>query len=113
MNADEEVTVTYTVRELLQRVEERITAGFSKLEESLQAKADKGDIQRLAGRLDSHANRIEALEKRQDQDDTREQAQEQSVVVRRSMHERIYAALGALAGVALAVETYLMIRSSK
>ena len=73
----DDLTVTYGVKELLSDIKTDVAAGFAKLEGALGKKADKADISRLEGRMDSHQTRIEALEKRQDNDDSaRNAAQE-------------------------------------
>ena len=73
----DDLTVTYSVKDLLSGIKTDVAAGFGKLEGALAKKADKGDISRLEGRMDSHETRIGALEKRQDKDDSaRSAAQE-------------------------------------
>ena len=73
----DDLTVTYGVKELLARFEKALTEGFARVEKGLETKADKRDISRIEGRLDAHQTRIEALEKRQDKDDSaRNAAQE-------------------------------------
>ena len=73
----DDLTVTYGVKELLSGIKTDVAAGFAKLEEALNRKADKADISRLEGHMSSLDTRVTVLEKRQDKDDSaRSAAQE-------------------------------------
>lgn len=98
MTEDEvgEIKISYTVRELLEGIKEAQTAGFASLERAIQGKADKGDIQRVDGVLDSHDQRLGKLEQdRRIRDERAAVHQEhaaierQQAVARWSMRERI------------------------
>jgi hypothetical protein len=70
VNDEHDAQVKYTVKELLAHIKDEQTAGFARIETSLSMKADKADVERLEKQLDSHAGRIESLERSRDQSET-------------------------------------------
>ena len=73
----DDLTVTYSVKDLLSGIRNDVAAGFAKLEAALNGKADKADIARINGRIDEHQKQIDELRKKQDADDAaRHAAQE-------------------------------------
>lgn len=65
----DDLTVTYSVKDLLSALKSDVAAGFAKMEVALNGKADKADIAQINGRLDEHQKQIDELRKKQDKDD--------------------------------------------
>lgn len=92
----DDAQVTYTVRELLRDIKDQQTAGFSRVELSLEAKADKADVARMEVRLDNHAERLGSLEQeRRDNKLMSETAREHSSR-RWTMRSKILYSLGTI-----------------
>lgn len=66
---DEELTVEYTVKELLNQLQRSQDVGFTEVKASLSNKADKVDVERLNRRLDEHGREIGWLKDRQREDE--------------------------------------------
>lgn len=65
-----EPTITYRVADLLDQIRKEQTAGFSRLERSLELKADKADLEAFEGRLNALRNDVRELEKERDERQT-------------------------------------------
>jgi hypothetical protein len=74
MAVDNEATVEYTVKELLQKIQNDQTAGFAQINQSLVSKADKGDLERLSGRMDAYEGRLGHVEEKLKTDEAAQQA---------------------------------------
>lgn len=61
--ADENLTVSYTVRELLERIERNQISEFSALRESLARKADKSDLDAVHVSITGLTTRVIELER--------------------------------------------------
>lgn len=93
--------VTYSVRELLERIEKNQTVGFTQLTTSLEHKADKGDVQRLENRLDGHQREIETLKGKQHDIEVAAAAINQHKARRWTTRERWLSAASAVAAIGL------------
>lgn len=60
--ADEELVVSFTVRELLSRIERNQAANHAELSTKLDSKADKTDVTSIRGDLEHLGKRTESLE---------------------------------------------------
>ena len=57
----DDAQVTYTVRELLDRIRTEQTDGFARIETKMAGKADKADLERIEARLDAHERALHGL----------------------------------------------------
>jgi hypothetical protein len=58
----DDATVTYSVRDLLDVIKTEQTAGFTRLETSMNGKADAADVARIAERVDHHGTRLDKID---------------------------------------------------
>ena len=67
--ADDDVTIEYTVKELLGSIQKAVDEGFAGVRASLDTKADKSQIEAITRRLDEHGQEIGKLKDRQREDE--------------------------------------------
>lgn len=67
--AKENAVVSYTVKDLLEKLSKEQTEGFARLSAVMDGKADKADLARIEGRLNKHDDLIDGLTQRQALDD--------------------------------------------
>lgn len=70
----QEPFITYTLRELLERIEKAQTTGFAEVKTMMATKADKSDVVRLEGRLDEHGREIGRIKDQLRSDEAAESA---------------------------------------
>lgn len=65
----DDLTIQYSVRELLANLQRALDVGFTEIKASLANKADKADIVRLDHRIDEHGKDIGVLKDRMRDDE--------------------------------------------
>ena len=104
----DDVTISYTVKELLSDMQKSQTQGFARVEKGLEAKADKADIKRVEERLDRHETRLGSVEARQSVDEAKAQGADRVKSSNQDRMARMWAGIAAVAALALAVITILL-----
>lgn len=107
MSDDDDVTITYTVKELLNDLKSAVDTGFAGVRASLDTKADKSQIEEITRRLDEHGREIGQLKDQQRVDEAATNALAGAKASRVSARQWLIGILISAAFVVVALLPYL------